>query len=246
MAFEENKPVQVDEKIKLKVEAFIAGESGLKVNRSKPDTEFWFLSRKEGFSVFMKRLTLHASNEKRLQGGELPPPLAWMMCRLSEPVNTDVVLDPFCGYGSILLERVKRFPLEKMFAFDIKDEAVRSSRKKLNGESGRPWLVKKLDVFDIFSELEQGSVNKIITDPPWGLYEAIEDIGGFYTKMLGIFSCLLAPGGIAVILTARKDEIRRCLNETPQGEAEGFSLTRTFDVLISGRKAAIFCLKKKT
>jgi tRNA G10 N-methylase Trm11 len=239
MAFEENRPVRAEEKTRLKTEAFIAGESGLKVNRIKPDTEFWFLFRNEGFSVFMKRLTLHASNEKRLRPGELPPPLAWMMCRLSEPLSTDVVLDPFCGYGAIPSERIKRFPLEKMFAFDIKDEAVRISREKIKGESARLCGVKKLDFHVILSELKEASINKIITDPPWGLYEAIEDIGGFYMEMLRVFSRLLAPGGIAVILTARKEEFRNGL-----GHFGEFTLNRAFDVLVSGRKAAIFCLAK--
>jgi 23S rRNA G2445 N2-methylase RlmL len=239
MAFRENKPVQADERIKLNVAAFIAGESALTVNRSKPDTEFWFLLLNEGFSVFMKRLTLHASNEKRLHPGELPPPLAWMMCRLSQPVAADLVLDPFCGYGAIPSERIKRFPLKKMFAFDIKDEAIRFTREKIQGESARLCLVKKLDLFEIFSELKQGSVGKIITDPPWGLYEAIGDIGAFYAKMLRVFNRLLAPGGIAVILSARKEEFHLSLETC--GE---LTLNRVFDVLVSGKKASIFCLKK--
>jgi 23S rRNA G2445 N2-methylase RlmL len=41
-----------------------------------------------------------------------------MLCWLSNPKNTDTAIDPFCGYGSIPAERIKRFPINKFYALD--------------------------------------------------------------------------------------------------------------------------------
>jgi hypothetical protein len=83
----ENVPAALDGRLRNQVENCISRESGLRVNRSLPDTEFWFLYRREGggLGLFMKRLTRRPSFDKILHRGELPPPLAWTLCRLSNP-----------------------------------------------------------------------------------------------------------------------------------------------------------------
>jgi hypothetical protein len=113
---DENRLTPVREGSRGELERYIAGQSGLFVDRGRPDTEFWLLYRREGFSVFMKRLTKHPSLEKTRHPGELSSPLAYMLCRISEPKPGEVVVDPFCGYGSILEERQKRFPPALFYA----------------------------------------------------------------------------------------------------------------------------------
>jgi hypothetical protein len=88
----ENVPSPLSGKLRNQAEAFITWESGLRVNRSLPDTEFWFLLRREDggsrdgpggasqsggsgprLGLFMKRLTRHPSFDRSLLRGELPP-----------------------------------------------------------------------------------------------------------------------------------------------------------------------------
>ncbi|MDR2303395.1 MAG: RsmD family RNA methyltransferase [Treponema sp.] len=240
----ENKLAAVNEKIKRETEVFISRASALALNRSRPDTEFWFLYRREGFSVFMKRLTRHASWEKRLHPGELPPPLAWTLCSLAglggKKSSFLSVLDPFCGYGSIPFQALSRFPVQKIYASDNSAEAVQETRKKIGSVSpGRFCEIFKSDFRDLPPKLGMQNIDRIITDPPWGLYrETDRNTAQFYREMPDCFEKLLAATGRAVILSAAEEELEKAVAES------GLSITNKIPILLSGKKTAIFLLKK--
>ncbi|GHU96702.1 hypothetical protein FACS189483_00420 [Spirochaetia bacterium] len=270
----ENKLVQVDEKVKQETETYIAKQSGMRVDRQNPDTEFWFLYRNEGFSVFMKRLTKHGTTEKTLHPGELSPQLAYMLCWLSKPKHTDIVIDPFCGYGSIPEQRLKRFPLAQFYASDIDEKALACSRNKFTGKAQGYCHVLKADIHDLPKLLPGTSAQSsppfradaIITDPPWGLYDpgafgkspqsspVISNghgkaspagphngpIGPFYADMVTVFAELLKPGGTAVVLTAKQDELHMGVEQSGK-----FETTEILSVLISGKKAGVFVLHRR-
>ncbi|MDR2447146.1 MAG: methyltransferase domain-containing protein [Treponema sp.] len=234
-----NRLVSVNEDLKRKMERVIFKETGLIPNRSKPDVEFWFLYRNEGFSFFMRRLSKHAPFDATLHKGELPPQLAYMLCWLSEPRKSDVILDPFCGYGSILQQRM-RFPFEKFYSFDIKDEAARISKSKIKGQFLKKCDVRKVDFFTISRRLKEESVDAIITDPPWGSYEELPmPADQFYDAMLRICCRLLKPDGLIVALTARNDEFALSASRIKE-----FAVVEVSDVLVSGRKARVYKIKK--
>jgi predicted RNA methylase len=234
----ENKLVPLNERIRGETEGFIARQARLSVNRTRPDTEFWFLYRREGFSVFMKRLTKHPSAEKTRHPGELPSQLAYVMCRLADPKKNDILLDPFCGYGSIPQAGLKHFPCKQFWAFDRDPRAVRISRNKIPRRDNCRILTAGIG--DIFSRLSGEGVDKIITDPPWGLYQDTPSpLDQFYEKILGIFERLLKPGGVLVLLTAQKEVLAAALEKTGKLEQ-----TRAIPLLLSGKKAGIFVIKK--
>ncbi|MDR3335791.1 MAG: hypothetical protein LBT16_01175 [Treponema sp.] len=244
IASRENKPAAVNEKIKADTEKYIAKESGLAVDRARPDTEFWFLYRSEGFSVFMKRLTRHGSFEKTLHPGELPLPLAWMLCRLSEPLPGDTVCDPFCGYGSIPSERLTRFPVTCFYAFDIDPKVLNHARNKISAGLQSRGHFEKADFRRLTALLPPKSIDAIITDPPWGFYDkkAFGEGEGeeFYADMVSVFGKVLKSGGRAVVLTAKTEILRGAL------EKEGvFEKKETIPILLSGKKAVVFVLGRK-
>lgn len=234
---EENRPAPMEESTRVELERFIARQSRLAVDRSSPDTEFWLLYRREGFSVFMKRLTKHPSFEKMLRPGELPPPLAYMLCWLSGPKPAEVVVDPFCGCGSIMEERQKHFPPPALFcASDIDEKALAAARRRITGSLSSRCRIRRVDIRDIFSVVPEGTADAVITDPPWGEYAELPvSAGRFYGDMARIFGRLLKPGGTAVVLTARIDELR-----TGVEEAGTLEPGEIFPILVSGRKAAVF------
>jgi tRNA1(Val) A37 N6-methylase TrmN6 len=250
----ENTPAAVDEGIRRDTERYIAGVSGLVPDRSQPDTEFWFLYRREGFSIFMKRLTRHASFEKTLHPGELPPPLAYMLCWLSRPKAGNIAADPFCGYGSIPAERLKRFPAAKFYASDIDRKAVEFSRKKITGGLSDRCVFQQADVYELPALLPGEGLDAIITDPPWGKYEGVKGAGSgadkaadsgtvtiekFYADMVEIFAGLLKPGGTAVLLSAQKEWLRAGVAKS--GKLE---IREAIPVLVGGKKATVFVLGK--
>jgi tRNA1(Val) A37 N6-methylase TrmN6 len=243
---QENKPTAIDEKLRLAAERYIAKISGLKADRSRPDTEFWFLCRSEGFSLFMKRLTLRPSWEKSLHPGELPPPLAFMLCHLANLKHSDMVLDPFCGYGSIPQAAIKYFHITQCIACDSDDKAAAYTTARFNNRPDQLTL-HKADFRSLTGILPPNSVDVIVTDPPWGDYRksgaAHFPINELYEEMFNVFSLLLRENGRIVILGARTDDTA---NMPLINAAKGrFLLQKQIPILLSGKKAAIFCFGRE-
>jgi len=251
----ENKPAAIDEKLRLEAERYISRISNLKVNRSLPDTEFWFLYRKEdcpqggpqggsqglsqgrNFVVFMKRLTLRPSWERTLHKGELPPPLAWALCRLAGLIHSDAVLDPFCGYGSIPDAALKHFHITKFIACDNNREAAVYTAARFKKRKSGEFVLHQTDFFRLPSLVAEKSIDAIVTDPPWGKYREIND-SRFHEKMFEIFEKLLKEGGRAIVLHANDDSL---LEAVPAC----FKLESRIPILLSGKKAVIFQFIKK-
>jgi predicted RNA methylase len=239
----ENKPAAIDEKLRVEAEKYISRLSNLKVNRSLPDTEFWFLFRREkcssqrNFSIFMKRLTLRPSWEKTLHKGELPPPLAWMLCRLARLSYTDSVLDPFCGYGSIPDAALKHFHITNFIACDNNREAALYTAARFEKRKKSGFVLHHADFNLLPSLIPEKSIDAIITDPPWGQFREIND-GAFHEKMFAVLEKLLKDGGRAVVLYANDSVLVKALPKS-------FNLQDTVPILLSGKKAAIFQFVKK-
>lgn len=231
-----NQLTSVSRGAKEAVEKKLSAETRLRPDRSLPDREFWALVRDDGQAWFLQRLTRHKAYDKLLHPGELHPELAYMMCWLSGPRPDDVFLDPFCGYGAIPAQRAKRFPFRRLTASDISPKAVELTRQKL-GE--RPGLtVLRADALGL--ELAGGSVDAIVTDPPWGIYEDVGmEVGEFYRLVLEEFARLLRSGGRAVVLTAAKRELAGALERLPR-----LALRERYDILVSGKKCGLFVLEK--
>jgi tRNA G10 N-methylase Trm11 len=229
----ENIPASIDNQLRTEAEKYIARLSGLKVNRTLPDTEFWFLYRNEeekSFSVFMKRLTLRQSWEKSLHKGELPPPLAWTLCRIADLSHTDTVLDPFCGYGSIPEEALKHFHITKFIACDNDKKAASFTANRFKNKKEDKFALYTGDFESLPSVIGEKNIDAIITDPPWGHFK--EKDGGFNKKMFEAFAALLKKGGRAVVLYAK--------DGFSEEDYAGFHLKNSTPVLLSGKKAVIY------
>ena len=78
--------------------------------------------------------------------------------------------------------------------------------------------------------------DKIVTDPPWGKFDTALDINQFYKNFFMKVAALLNKDGVLVLLTSRDIEINKF--------ADGFKTAIKLDVLISGKKANIYKMKK--
>lgn len=239
MASHENQTVAINREALERLESFFAQRLGLRVHRSRPDVEVWFLERSEGYGFAGIRLTQRAATEKDLQKGELRPELANLLCLVSEPAKGDIVLDPFAGSGAIALERAGHFPHRQVIAGDADRETVARLRQKA-ALLPRKITIRHGDALDL-DGVQDGAIDKIITDPPWGIYtgqDAVE-LEQLYRGMLAEFERVLKPGGLAVVLMGRKDLFEQALRDRA-----ALILVEKYDILVSGKKAAIYKLKK--
>lgn len=231
----------IGENARRNAEYHIAHQTGLRLSRNKSDVEFWFLYRTEGVSLFMQRLSRHTPFDKVLHKGELTPPLAYALCAAAHLPQDALVLDPFCGYGAIPRACLAYFPVRTCYAFDISGEALAYTRHAVTGIAAKRAVIKKCDIYALRSRIPAQSLDAIITDPPWGLYERLPiPLPRFYADILERFAAALKPGGSAALLTAQT-ELMQSLAE----ESNTFTIEETINVLVSGRQASILRLRRE-
>ncbi len=227
----------VPDRVLKPLEERIAGVSGLRVDRARPDSEYWVFARREGVCLFCRRLTRHRAYDKLLRPGQLHPEVAYLLCALSAPRPDDRVADPFCGWGAIPLERAKRFPFARLYAWDQDPGAVAATAALLGRKDPR-ITVARGDARAL--PLDAGSLDAWITDPPWGLYgERAEPIEALYRPMLREADRVLAQGGRLAVLTAQKEALTGWVAREPR-----LQVVRQLDLLVSGKKAGAFLIGK--
>ncbi len=229
---EQNNLISIDNKILSKLERKIQKETGNYVNRIKPSIEYWILKRSEGIILFMERINKHKSFDKQLKKGELREDLCYFLNYLSKPSNDDIFLDCFCGSGAIIKERIKMNKFNMIFGIDIKNEYIQELKKIYKNRNN--IIFKNIDFFE--NKFEENFISKIVTDPPWGIYEKLDNIQLFYQDFIDVSYKILKDNGILVILTACKDEMNIINNK--------FSLLEKYDILVSGKKASVYVYKK--
>lgn len=223
------------------LEAWIRGRTGLVPNRSKPDIQFWLLQRTEGYGFFAVRVTKHRAYDKILSKGELRPELANILCRLSDPVVGELFLDPCCGSGAIPIQRAQYFPRGLVIASDNDERIVNTLKNRVKQLNLRKRIVVRCDDALHLTRYADGSIHKIVTDPPWGHFAEIQmPLDVLYRNMISEFMRVLRKEGRLVMLTAQTsltDEIiRNCTQLT---------LLRKFNILLSGKKASVYVLVQK-
>ncbi len=240
----ENQFESVDRNIKNGFEALIRKNfhmSYIPSSSKKTANEFWVLRRSENYCFLMLRIS--ENNEKPMKG-ELRRELAYIMAYLSKPSPEDKFIDPFAGYGSIPLLRLAS-PFKRMCILDIEQPCVEFIRKKINAMK----IQRRGDIFigqqDFFkTSLQENYFNKIVSDPPWGTFSKMDNIEDFYAEMFDKFLYILAEEGLIVLLVERKLDaiVERILRK----QKDQLILDVKFEILLSGRKATIYRIIKKT
>ncbi|MDO5424683.1 MAG: methyltransferase domain-containing protein [Eubacteriales bacterium] len=118
------------------------------------------------------------------------------------------VLDPFCGVGTMLVERAKALPADPLYGLDIYEEAVRKGRE--NAElAGIPIHFINRDALDfrhayLFDEI-------VSNMPGIGRTKDKGQILDLYEKFLERLPELLKPRGILVLYTPEPDLLKWCV-----------------------------------
>jgi tRNA (guanine6-N2)-methyltransferase len=158
--------------------------------------------------------------------------LAW----LSEPREDDVVLDPFCGAGTILIERAHLGRYAMLLGSDRDAAALAAARVNV-GARYKPIQLENWDAGAL--PLGDASVTKIVTNLPWGLrYGSHGENRKLYPMWMREFARVLKSGGVMVMLTAEW-RLMRELERTRK-----LAPSKIIRVSVLGKPAAIYLCRK--
>ncbi|CAJ36493.1 methyltransferase domain-containing protein [Methanocella arvoryzae] len=190
----------------------------------------------EGGSAFLHvKLTpatfRYRGQEKQFLSAALKASVAHAMVLISMPRPDDIFLDPFCGSGTILAERAS-CEAKAIIGSDISPERLEIARQNLPGSI-------RIDHRDArHTGLPSGSVNKIVSNLPWGKQIEVGDVDQLYVEFLAEAKRLLAPGGLMVLLTDQEEAITRA------AESCGLHIEKRCTLSLHGLHPSIYLIKK--
>jgi 23S rRNA G2445 N2-methylase RlmL len=165
----------------------------------------------------------------------LKPTVARAMVRLSGPRETDVVLDPFCGAGTLLLERAHAGPFASLIGGDRDPATVAVARTNVRA-SGLPVEISEWDARAL--PLPDRSVDVVLSNPPFGKKIRIE--GGaadpFYREFLAEARRVLRPAGRLVLITNQVDAFTEAVKQL----SPPLAVTTQVPLLVRGERAVVF------
>ena len=232
----ENQFSRVNKGVSIAAEQQLCRMTKMRIDRVNPHTEFWYIIRRENVGFFAQLLEKRKVTEKNLNHGELRPELVSLLCSSIEIHDCSVICDPFCGYGAIPSMLATQFKSSIIFASDVDSKKIREL-KESRLSSFPNVAIHEASALNL-TYLQDMSVDFILTDPPWGIYERIDDIEAFYTDVLKEFSRVLKITGVLICLTAKKEEFKTaCINSDMR-------INKQIDTLVNGKKAAVFICTK--
>lgn len=237
LCIDKNQPTSIDFSILTPIEKQIQSKLKMKVGFRKHDLDFVFLRRNENIILFALKLTYNRITEKQLPGGALRPELSYLLAYMSKIKSSDIIIDPFCGHGSIPKEIVKHFNYNMVFASDINEILINQFKLEYK-KNKKNLFIKQRNALDL-SYFKDGFIDKIITDPPWNIFEKTEDnFVEFYSKMLTEFNRILKENGTCTVLMGNIIDFEAALTNS------NFKIKDKFHILVNGKKANVYILVK--
>jgi len=162
--------------------------------------------------------------------------IAYAMSTLAEITIDDIVLDPMCGSGTILIES-STFNPKSIFGGDINSEAVNIAQKNIKTFNSsldvkvKEWNANKLPFDD-------SSMNKVICNLPFGKQIEIDSISGFYLQVITEFNRVIKNSGKMILLTSNPKELTDAVSQNK------LTSQSKYEISLNGKIAYIFVIQK--
>ncbi|MFA5075898.1 MAG: DNA methyltransferase [Patescibacteria group bacterium] len=142
--------------------------------------------------------------------GMLPPKIAKMMINLAQLPTSAIILDPFCGSGTIL-QQASLMGYQNLVGSDISAKATVDTQKNFEFTNSPEPTLYQLDSRTLSTRLKPKSTVAIITEPYLGptlgghepmskIKKIISELSDLYLKSFIEFKKILQPGGRVIII----------------------------------------------
>ncbi len=208
---------------------------GMRLVEEDADIEFWLWVGGSEALVGLRvsdSTMRHRTYKREHLPASLRPTVAASMGWLARPTAEDVVLDPLCGAGTIIIERALLAPLANAMGGDIREEAVamatRNARAARVKATWSEWDAR-------FLPLDDASVTRIITNLPFGKQIGThEENISLYTSLAKEFKRVTAKNGLQVTLTSDDRVWEIALHDA------GWRVAKKVVLVVLGQPASIF------
>jgi 23S rRNA G2445 N2-methylase RlmL len=145
------------------------------------------------------RTMRHRTYKEEHLPASLRPVVAAAMVRLARVPHHGILLDPMCGAGTILAERLAVQPRAVLLGGDLEPAALLAAKTNLKS-LGQPWLAR-WDARQL--PIKSGCIDRIATNPPFGRQLGDpEQIASLYRRVVREADRVLVPEGRAVFLVS--------------------------------------------
>jgi tRNA (guanine6-N2)-methyltransferase len=207
--------------------------------RDDADSEFWlWLSGSEALiGLRLSDATMrHRSYKHEHLPASLRPTVGAAMSWLAAPTPGDIVLDPLCGAGTVLIERALLAPLGHALGGDMREEAVAVARRNARSAgiraTWRVWDARSLP-------LDAASVTRIVTNLPFGKRIGSHATNAaLYSSLADEFARVLTADGLLVTLTSEDRLWNTILGD------HGWRIGKKVVLVMLGQPASIFVARR--
>lgn len=190
-------------------------------------------------AIIGMRLTNRTQRHREKQAhipASLRPSVAAALAFLSAPKPDDIFLDPFCGAGTILVERALKERYKLILGSDMSENALDAARENI-GEKHKPLELHVWDATQL--PLDDGSISAIASNPPFGEQLGSHEVNErLYPAFIREAHRVLGPGGRIVILSPEFHLLRREL------APPSWTVIGRHHVRVLGKQATIFSALK--
>ncbi|MCQ4829501.1 MULTISPECIES: methyltransferase domain-containing protein [Hungatella] len=203
--------------------------SGRKLINTTSNYEFEIrlIENKEGScNVLIKLFTLkdeRFSYRKEVIPTSIKAVNAALTVKLAQPYMKEgaQVLDPFCGVGTMLIERHKAVKAGTMYGLDILEEAIEKAREN-TAAAGQIIHYINRDFFDFKHEY---LFDEIITNMPFKIgRKTEEEIENLYEAFFSSAKKVLKDDGIMILYSHNAGHVKK------MAPANGFTVSETFEI----------------
>jgi predicted RNA methylase len=225
--------VPIEPRARAGLERVVARHTGARVEPRGMGQEYWVIGR-QGMPELLFAARLPKPPRTPTAKGAIASELAAMLVAASQPTAEDRFLDPFGGSGALVVARAA-LPARSLAYSDLDLER---HRRALTAQLPGRLRVRLLaeDALTLPS-IADGTVDVIVTDPPWGEHEDLGGPFGDFAAAIGeSFARVLHParGRYVVLVNRRNAEVM-----ADALAAAGVRATARHDILVNGHPATV-------